>query len=162
MSPRAVAVIALTLSACASATSAGPEPTPIQQPIENACKLEPDAQPAAASGLTLTTIFSGTKARAKITNHAAKTRVVAPKSISVCVGPCAGHFAECEQRRGWDSDDEPAIGVSLASGETLELVVDAAVSRPASRCEKIAVIATLDVDGTHSCAELGRFIALRD
>jgi hypothetical protein len=163
MLSRSAFALALSLLACAPHAQPGPESTPAQQPIESACARDERATDAAALGLAVTTRFDArTRVRALIQNQADKTRIVAPESVSVCVGPCAGYFAECETRRSWKSNEEPVLGISLARGERLELAVDAGVSRPASACEKVSVIAILDVDGTRSCAELGRFIALRD
>ncbi len=148
----------LATSACAPQREVGPHAVPVQQPIEPACAT--DMAPLAATGLLVSTSFAkGTRTRSRITNRGAKNRIVAPQSVSVCVGPCAGLFASCEPRRRWDAGGERAYAVTLAPGETLELEVDAALRGQASSCEKVAVIAVLDVDGSRACADLGGFIA---
>jgi hypothetical protein len=151
----------LALAACAPQREIGPHaPASQQQPIEPACGR--DAAPLAASGLVVQTSFErSTRARSRITNRGARTRIVAPQSISVCVGPCQGYFADCEPRRKWDEGTgRPAYAVTLAPGETLDLNVDATLAEQASACEKVSLIANLDVDGRPSCAELGSWIAV--
>jgi hypothetical protein len=149
------------LAACAPQCEVGPHPAASQpQPIEPACGR--DRVPVASSGLVVQTSFErSTRARTRITNRGGRTRIVAPQSISLCAGPCQGYWAGCEPRRSWDgSAARPAYAVTLAPGETLELDVDAALVEQASSCEKVALIAALDVDGSRACAELGSWIAV--
>jgi hypothetical protein len=149
----------VVLVGCVPAREAPHARSAAQQPIEPACGA--DEAPLSATGLVVATSFErGTRARSRITNRGARTRIVSPQSISLCVGPCAGYWAQCEQRRTFDAP-EPAVAVTLAPGETLELAVDATHGAPASSCEKIGLIAVLDVDDTRACAELGRWIASR-
>jgi hypothetical protein len=150
----------LALAACAPQRELGPHAqSSQQQPIEPACGR--DLAPLAASGLVVQTSFErSTRARSRIINRSARTRIVAPHSIALCAGPCGGYFAGCVARKSWDdSARQPAYAVTLAPGEALDLDVDATLTQPASSCEKVALIAKLSVDGSRSCAELGSWIA---
>jgi len=152
-------VLALAAAACGSHHGpTGPHARSSQQPIESAC--ERDTEPLSRTGLVVRTSFErDTRVRARIENRAAKTRIVSPRSIELCAGPCAGRFAECERLKSWESDDVPAYAVSLAPGEALELDVDATLPHAASSCEKVGLRAVLTVDSDSVCADLGRWIA---
>lgn len=166
MSRRPAASLALALmalAACGPQLEAGPHAHEVQQqPLEPAC--HDDTTPIGELGLVVSTSLPReTRVKARITNRTAKTRIVAPQSVSLCVGPCTGYWAECDQRRSWQSEEDgPAYAVSLSPGQTLELEVDARLREQPSACEKVGLIAVLDVDGSRGCAELGRWIAVAD
>jgi hypothetical protein len=147
--------MALALTTCAPHREAGPQRAAWQRPIEPAC--DEAAATLSSTGLTVATSFEReSRARSRITNRGDRTRIVSPQTVSLCAGPCAGSFAECERRRDWESG--PAYAVTLAPGETLELAIDATHPDAKTSCEKLGLIGILDVDDTRACVELGRWI----
>jgi hypothetical protein len=163
MLARRLVCVPLLLVACAPQREAGPHAEAVQQQsVEPACGG--DTAPASSLGLVVTTSFEQeTRAHSKITNRGPVARLVALDNVSICAGPCAGYFAECDVRRSFqDPEQGPAYAVTLAPGEAIGLDVDARLMERSSSCEKVGVIVVMDVDGTRACAELGRYIALTD
>jgi hypothetical protein len=152
----------LVLGACAAASATGgPQPTHdfVQQPIESAC--EPGQRALSELGLVAHTEFSGdAQAKVTVTNAGRERRRVSPRKVAVCHGPCGAGFSGCKEQRRFEPAERARYDVSLQSGESIELLIDASGALREHACTKAGLVLSLDVDGDAACTDAGSWILL--
>jgi hypothetical protein len=154
----AVVAAALLVVSCAAGRGgegAAPHPTP----IETACTA--DAASLADLGLLVRTDHTG-GAQAKVTlkNAGGAPRRVVPERVGLCRGPCDSGWARCESLRRFEPGERSRYAVTLAPGESIELLVDARRSSARGQCEKSALFLIAHVDGQQACADGGAWVAV--